>query len=171
MIYVKDEQIISLTIIPSVQKKIVGFAENEPSYQFFWSVTTEQSGAGEQTELIKQLQARIETLLAQIAYLRAQLGAMSNEGETTCNAFGNDLYYGMVQNIEVRCLQEFLKNQGQDVYPEGLITGNFLSLTKNAVIRFQEKYATEILTPLGLERGTGFIGVLTRAKINQMLNK
>jgi len=72
-------------------------------------------------------------------------------------------------NPEVRCLQEFLKNQGAEIYPEGLVTGNFLSLTKAAVIRFQEKYASEILTPLGLERGTGFVGEMTRAKINEIL--
>ena len=167
----QDEKIISLTVIPSVQNKSADFTDQEPSYQFFWSVTTEQSGAGEQTELIKQLQSRIEALLAQIAYLQAQLGSISDEGETTCNAFGNDLYYGMMQNVGVRCLQEFLKNQGQDVYPEGLVTGNFLSLTQTAVIRFQEKYDSEILAPLNLERGTGYFGVLTRQVANRLLPK
>lgn len=76
----------------------------------------------------------------------------------------------MMNNSEVRCLQEFLKNQGSEIYPEGQITGNFLSLTQAAVIRFQEKYASEILTPLGLPKGTGFVGNLTRIKINQLLN-
>jgi len=96
---------------------------------------------------------------------------MSNEGETTCNAFGNDLYYGMMQNVGVRCLQEFLKNQGEAIYPEGLVTGNFLSLTQTAVIRFQEKYASEILAPLNLEKGTGYFGVLTRQVANRLLPK
>jgi len=75
----------------------------------------------------------------------------------------------MTNNTEVRCLQEFLKSQGQSIYPEGLITGNFFSLTKQAVIRFQEKYADEILAPLGLRQGTGFVGPSTRQKINQLL--
>jgi len=57
-----------------------------------------------------------------------------------------------------------LKAQGQDVYPEGLVTGNFLSLTKAAIIRFQEKYASEILVPLGLNNGTGYVGAKTRGK-------
>jgi len=81
----------------------------------------------------------------------------------------NNLYYGMRNNDEVSCLQEFLKNQGAEIYPEGLVTGNFLSLTKAAVIRFQEKYASEILTPWEIEKGTGFVGETTRAKINQLL--
>jgi peptidoglycan hydrolase-like protein with peptidoglycan-binding domain len=77
----------------------------------------------------------------------------------------------MTQNIEVRCLQEFLKNQGQDIYPEGLVTGNFLFLTQTAVIRFQEKYALEILVPIGLQKGTGYVGLATRAKLNKILEK
>jgi len=68
-------------------------------------------------------------------------------------------------------LQEFLKSQGSEIYPEGLVTGNFLAFTQAAVIRFQEKYASEILTPLGLEKGSGFVGLKTRAKINEILGK
>ena len=67
---------------------------------------------------------------------------------------------------DVTALQQLLLDE--DVYPEGLITGYFGSLTKQAVIRFQEKYATEILAPVGLARGTGYVGPSTRAKLNQL---
>ena len=76
----------------------------------------------------------------------------------------------MSNNSDVKCLQEFLKNQGMDIYPEGLVTGNFANLTKAAVIRFQEKYALDILTPIGLSKGTGYVGIQTRAKINKILS-
>lgn len=75
----------------------------------------------------------------------------------------------MMDNSEVRCLQEFLKSQGSEIYPERLVTGNFLSITQAAIIRFQEKYASEILLPLGLQKGTGYVGQMTRVKINQIL--
>jgi len=52
-----------------------------------------------------------------------------------------------------------------------LVTGNFLSLTRTAVIRFQEKYAQDVLIPWDLVRGTGVVGSTTRAKINQLLAK
>ena len=76
----------------------------------------------------------------------------------------------MTANSQVTCLQQFLKNQGADIYPEGLVTGYFGNLTRLAVKRFQEKYASEILTPLGLSSGTGYVGLRTRAKINLIIS-
>jgi len=40
-----------------------------------------------------------------------------------------------------------------------------------AVIRFQEKYPSEILASWGLTKGTGLVGKTTRAKLNQLLGK
>jgi peptidoglycan hydrolase-like protein with peptidoglycan-binding domain len=72
-----------------------------------------------------------------------------------------------VSGDDVKTLQELLLKE--NVYPNGLITGYFGAMTKVAVIRFQEKYAAEILTPNGLSAGSGIVGPATRAKLNQLL--
>jgi peptidoglycan hydrolase-like protein with peptidoglycan-binding domain len=166
--YFQDGKIKSLTIIPSVQNKNSGFSENEPSYQFFWSVSNEKPAAEQESELIKELEDRIASLKATIAVLQAQIAGASGKN-ASCSLIQNNLYYGMKNNLEVMCLQQFLKKQGVEIYPEGLVTGNFGNMTYSAVVRFQEKYANEILTPLGKEKGTGFVGLATRIKINKML--
>ncbi|MBI3813093.1 MAG: SPOR domain-containing protein, partial [Nitrospinae bacterium] len=68
---------------------------------------------------------------------------------------------------DVKNLQAFLKSDSS-IYPEGFVTGYFGTMTKAAVIRFQEKYTSEILTPLGLKSGTGYVGPFTRAKLNAL---
>lgn len=84
-----------------------------------------------------------------------------------------NLSFGM-NDKEVIELQKFLNS-----YPDtkisdsgngspGLETDYFGTKTKNAVIKFQNKYAKEVLVPAGLSSGNGFVGKLTRAKINAL---
>ncbi len=49
-------------------------------------------------------------------------------------------------------------------------TNYFGPATKRAVIKFQEKYRAEILTPVGLTSGSGFFGEKTRAKVVSLEN-
>jgi len=123
----------------------------------------------EEQELIDQLSLKIEFLKNEINNLQNKI-ITSSDQENSCKRFQNNLYFGIKNNNEVRCLQEFLKKQDPAIYPEGLITGNFLGLTKAAVIRLQERYAEEILHPLSLQKGTGYVGLATRTKMNQLFN-
>lgn len=151
------EEAVSLFIIPS----ILNANEDKPFYSFSWSVSIKKDQGD--AELINSLLARIADLQRQIALIQAQIAAAQKEETAVC-AFTVNLSYGM-QGKEVKCLQNFLKSQGFSVET----IAYFDSLTKMAVIKFQEKYALEILTPVGLKNGTGFVGVLTRAKIKRLL--
>ena len=162
----------SLTIIPFAKNNISGFNGPESYFTFSWKVSVQEKSEGEgETEQIQQLLARIEQLRRQIGEIQAKINAiLVNQGQKiTCGKFERNLYFGTKNNSEVNCLQQFFKSQGPEIYPEGLITGNFLNLTQNAVIRFQEKYASEVLSPLDLTKGTGYVGEGTREKINQIL--
>ena len=44
----------------------------------------------------------------------------------------------------------------------------FGQLTKKAVIKLQEKYRSEVLTPAGLSAGTGFVGPTTRVLLEKL---
>lgn len=78
------------------------------------------------------------------------------------------------KNEDIRELQKILnKNTATQVSSLGIGSpGNetdfFGQLTKNAVIRFQELYASDILRPSGLASGTGFVGAATRLKLNSL---
>ena len=84
--------------------------------------------------------------------------------------FVKDLSYEMV-DPDVKKLQAYLNSKGFTVAGSGYGSlGNeteyFGPLTRSALIKFQEQYRAEILTPLGLVNGTGFFGEKTRAFIN-----
>lgn len=127
-------------------------------------------------QLIASIQTQLTALIAQLNSLVAELKAKGVEVKlppglvvSAVARFNTDLKFGM-KSEKVKELQELLAKD-KEIYPEGLVTGYFGPLTKAAVIRFQEKYKNEILTPLGLKRGTGYVGKMTRMKLNELFGK
>jgi hypothetical protein len=88
-------------------------------------------------------------------------------------AVGPVLKSGSV-NAEVTTLQQFLNTNADTqvavtgVGSKGYETDRFGGMTKKAVIKFQEKYASEVLAPASLTKGTGVVGALTRAKLHAL---
>ena len=180
-------KISSVTIIPTIQSKTSGFLSPEPEFPFFWEASmvmeTEEVEEDSNSKYLEKPLAEmtkeevlnkiseIEKLLEQLKNRVAQIETEEEMEEVSCQRFEENLFYGLGNDARVRCLQQFLKSQGAEIYPEGLVTGNFLSLTQAAVIRFQEKYREEILQPLNLEEGTGFFGPSSREKANQLIHK
>ena len=90
--------------------------------------------------------------------------------------FQKDLKRGD-SNIEVTYLQRILNLLPETTVAKtgagskGKETKLFGDLTEKAVIKFQEKYKSEILAPAGLSKGTGFVGGNTRNKLNAILQE
>jgi len=103
-------------------------------------------------------------LLAQEGYIKED--GVIGKPQLTGEALQRDLIKGD-SGEDVSRLQQCLA-QDPDVYPEGIVNGNFGSLTNKAVIAFQEKYVKEVLAPIGLTAGTGKAGPLTREKLNAL---
>ena len=104
-------------------------------------------------------------ILDQLGYkLNTSSGLRAKTTVQETNFFKSNLTVGS-QGNEVKKLQECLAKD-KAVYPEGEINSYFGVKTKAAVIRFQEKYASEILTPNALKKGTGDVKAATRVKLN-----
>jgi len=129
----------------------------------------------------EDLQATIDSLLAQVAALQTQIDAA---GGTTAGGaitgvpsdftFDASLKLGDTGDA-VKYLQIVLNSNSatqlaaSGVGSAGNETSYFGPLTKTAVVSFQEKYAEDCLASYGLTEGTGFVGSTTRAKLNSLL--
>lgn len=112
----------------------------------------------------------IQQLLEQIKALQAQLAALqASEGTPAewCHTFNTNLKIGD-RGEGVEALEQALALEGFDVEHSSNFPSVFDEQLASAVTGFQEKYRDEILTPVGLKYGTGFVGPSTRKKLNSL---
>lgn len=131
------------------------------------------------THTIEQLQARIEQLQAQIRVLQQQTTSTNSVNPANsqpepqpssvplvCPEFSRTLYRGVSDantGGEVTKLQKVL-TADPTVYPEGLVTGYYGSLTEKAVQRWQAKQGI-VSSGSATVNGYGVVGPQTRARM------
>ncbi|MCD6177959.1 hypothetical protein J7K03_01705 [bacterium] len=126
---------------------------------------------------VEEIKEKISEIMSAIAQLRQLLAQLEGERVVlgcSISKFERNLRKGMTGD-DVKCLQIVLNSDPDTKLADsgpgspGNETSYFGPLTKAAVIKFQEKYASEVLAPWGLTSGTGFVGRTTRDKLNQLL--
>lgn len=104
------------------------------------------------------IRAQIADLRAQLIRLQQSIGVDTADTPTTSvPVFTQSLRPGM-QNEQVRALQLFLATL-PGIYPEGITSGYYGTLTTQAVRRFQARYGLETV---------GVVGPQTRAQLNAL---
>lgn len=121
-----------------------------------------------------ELQAMINSLMAQVKQLQAQLLAQQGGGTTAwCHTFNKNLGVGS-RGAEVQALMTAISKEpgGPQAFGTnergGVEDITFEEGLASWVTDFQERYRDEILTPSRLNSGTGYVGPSTRKKLNQL---
>lgn len=96
----------------------------------------------------------------------ANSSSESSVPSSFCHTFSRNLGIGS-NGDDVSALQYILQTNGL-LSTSGDDKGTFGDYTASAVSGFQEQYASGILSPAGLAHGTGYVGALTRAKLNAL---
>lgn len=133
------------------------------------TVIVKQQGNGAPVGLMTAPFVTAPTIPAQVSPSSVPLvpNVPANAAHTV---FNKNLSYRMT-HPDVRNLQKYLNTNNFVMASEGPgslgnETDYFGSLTRSALIKFQEAHAAEILAPVGLIKGTGYFGASTRAFIN-----
>ncbi len=119
---------------------------------------------------------KLDTFQNNLSLITNNITEGSIKGVPLSFQFTENLGQG-IKKTDVMYLQKILNSDLQTrvsikgVGSPGNENDYFGLATINAVKKFQEKYASEILTPFGLTTGTGFVGPSTRIKLNNLLKE
>ena len=109
---------------------------------------------------LTSIQAEIAAILIELQSVQAAQPVP--QGVALGFRFVRPLALGL-RHSDVSNLQQALKTDSS-IYPEGLVTGYFGSMTLKAVQKFQEKY---VIASPGVP-GYGNVGPKTRTKLNEL---
>lgn len=115
---------------------------------------------------LAELNNIIIRLAEQIKKVQSLINAFNEANSKVRLKLERDLQFG-ARGEDVKKLQLWLAKD-EAVYPEGIVSGWFGPLTRDAVARFQTKYRQEILSSQGFSQPTGIVGTKTRAKLIQL---
>lgn len=141
----------------------------------YFAVTTVKAQAVTLSELVELFISLGIIPADKAAAARAALSTSSTTptGGSCTTTFTRNLKQGDT-GAEVMALQKFLNGNGFAVAAAGsagsagMETSTFGPATKAAVVKFQNAFAADVLTPVGLTAGTGYWGASSRAKANTM---
>lgn len=113
------------------------------------------------------MRASLAPLIVMLLVLSGAPGVRAQELLTAGLSLG-------ARGTQVTLLQQML-NRDPDTHITNIGPGSpgnetdyFGTLTRAAVVRFQVKYASEVLAPIGLTQGSGYVGLYTRIKLNSL---
>ncbi len=164
------------------KKIVVGVVAFSLAFTAVGVAFAEEDDLGQEVESLEQMLADLQ---AEIAGLNGEeaVEEEDEEEEETTAIEGVPADFSFTENLSqgatgsaVKYLQIVL-NSDEDTRvaasgagSPGNETEYFGPATNAAVIKFQNKYASEVLEPVGLTEGTGYVGAQTRAKLNEVLD-
>jgi len=178
----EEEEWVAITNskVYASSNKIVAYIDHFTYFGLFGAEGVAAVDDDDEDMTATQLAAKIEQLLGLIFALKAELaglGGVSSIGDIPATfRFTANLKQGM-SSTAVKYLQIVLNSDSgtriavSGVGSPGKETNYFGSMTKAAVIKFQEKYYNDILTPWGFTKGTGYVARTTMEKLNGLLGQ
>lgn len=129
-----------------------------------------------QAQTAEELQATIDSLMAQIAALNTEIGvADTASSASVCPYTWTRSLSSGSTGADVMALQQFLNGSADTQVAAagsaggpGSETSYYGPATAAAVSNFQVKYRTDILSPVGLVNPTGYFGPSTMGKANAL---